>query len=133
MDSPRRFRLLCFYALVILILDDDIIPQQPMLPRAPRGSNPVETWLLLPYQLFLSTGLRKEVFLDLSKWIQDNTPIVDEHILVQERLTIFLYICRYGVSYRACHLLFQRPISTISRSFLLILRALTLLHYRTVL
>lgn len=75
-------------------------------------------------KLFAFTGLRRRSFHALVNWLRlqglENSP----RVTVEERLAIFLYICRKGASFHTTADVFGRAVPTVSRCFYLILSTL---------
>jgi len=124
--------------------DDDLIDlamalllsqQEPDAPEEPPPSNThhttVEEWLQQPTKLYSLTGLSVRTFQQLCQWFR-NTGLDDGHIRLEEKVMIFLHICRKGAGYRESQIIFNRSLRTISGSFHIILKALLLLHKQNV-
>jgi len=118
--------------IVVCIILSTVKPRQ-QLSTPFQGEKVVKSWLEKEDLLSRAVGMRRATFLALLAWIQLETPLRDRRcISVEERLVIFLFICRHGGGFRYTQLTFSHLNSTISRAFHEILRALVVLHFRTV-
>jgi hypothetical protein len=95
---------------------------------------PTHEWLNSPTLLFNSTGLRLETIHRLCSWLRDNTTMDNGtgKIPLEQKLLMFLHICRKGAGYRETQITFNHSTDTISRAFHQILRALVKLHKEVV-
>lgn len=112
-----------------------------------QGAEAVQDWMKRPQQLYRATGLQPRTFRELCTWIRANTALNDtRYITLEEKVAIFLHICRQGAGFANSKIVFNRSLDTISRSVLLlfdiysnchrafnqILNALVLLHSQIV-
>jgi hypothetical protein len=108
-------------------------PTQPPVPFA-ATRRPIKEWLSSPTLLFNTTGLRLQTLQRLCVWLRQNT-ILDNgknQITLEEKVLIFLHICRKGAGYRETQITFNHSTETISRAFHDILKALVRLHKEVV-
>ncbi len=108
-------------------------PAQPPVPFA-ATRRPIEEWLDSPTLLFNATGLRLITIQRLCAWLRDHAHIENPRskISLEEKVLIFLHICRKGAGFRETQIAFNHSTDTISRSFHVILDALVQLHREVV-
>jgi hypothetical protein len=125
--------------------DDDLIilaaasrrrrraPYRDPIPFA-QTRRPIEEWLDSPILLFNTTGLRAETIARLCVWLRQNTQLDNgkNRISLEEKLLMFLHICRKGAGYRETQIVFNHSTDIISYAFRGILRALVQLYYEVV-
>jgi hypothetical protein len=118
--------------LVLVLLLTYIPPRRrssSRLHREPRGPALLVEWKASPDRMREQIGCSPDTLVDLVDWVQERSNLRgSRHMEVQEKLAIFLYICRHGCSYTVCDALFARGKGTISRSFNEVLKALKPLH-----
>jgi DDE superfamily endonuclease len=79
------------------------------------------------------TRLKSEVFLELLRWLSENSKLKDtRQVSSAEKLMIFLYICAHGVKFRVAAEALQHSTRTIHLAFYEVLNALLLLHQKVV-
>jgi hypothetical protein len=95
---------------------------------------PIEEWLSSPTLLFNATGLRLVTIQRLCAWLRDHANIENARskITLEEKVLMFLHICRKGAGFRETQITFNHSTDTISRSFHSILDALVQLHKEVV-
>jgi hypothetical protein len=108
-------------------------PAQPPVPFA-ATRRPIKEWLDSPTLLFNATGLRLITIQRLCAWLRDHAHIENPRskISLEEKVLIFLHICRKGAGFRETQIAFNHSTDTISRSFHVILDALVQLHREVV-
>jgi DDE superfamily endonuclease len=79
------------------------------------------------------TRLEREVFLELLRWLCENSKLKDSRqVSSAEKLIIFLYICAQGVKFRLAAETLQHSTRTIHLAFHEVLKALLFLHQEVV-
>lgn len=119
MDEPQRQRrlLACLAIATAAAYFEFRIDLTPAGWDAQRGHFVVLKWLAKDKQLYDGTGLLPHTFRALCVWIRESTELTDtRYMLLEEKVAIFLHICRSGSGYRNTKLLFNRSTDTISRS-----------------
>jgi hypothetical protein len=83
-----------------------------------QGAEAVQDWMKRPRQLCRATGLQLKTFRELCTWIRANTALNDtRYITLEEKIAIFLHICRQGAGFTNSKIIFNRSLDTISRIF----------------
>ena len=108
-------------------------PTQPPKPYA-ITRRPIDEWLDSPTLLFNATGLQLSTIQRLCAWLREYANIENARskITLEEKVLLFLHICRKGAGYRETQVAFNHLIYTISKSFHAVLRALVQLHQEVV-
>jgi hypothetical protein len=84
-----------------------------------RGAQTITDWLERPFLLYRGTGLKRQTFYDLITWLRVETGLRDSRYMrLEEKLAIFLHICRTGAGSDNTELVFGRAPDTVSRSAL---------------
>jgi hypothetical protein len=82
-----------------------------------------------PERIRNMTRLTKEAFLELLRWLRENTRLRDSRqVSSAEKLLVFLHICAHGVKFRIAAETLQHSTRTIHLAFYEVLKALLLLH-----
>lgn len=96
---------------------------------------PLDEWLKHPVLLFNAIGIHLPTFERLCAWLRAHTSIenANSKMTLEEKVLIFLHICRHGVGFRESQIVFNHSTDTISRSFHAVLEGLVQLHQEVVL
>lgn len=128
----RRQKILCTAAMLsalcalqsMLILVKPLYYKVPMSTQKGYGLQKVHRWLLHPspkpmhHQLGISPFVFRLLLIDL----QIKSGLVDSrYVMVEEKLAIFLYICRKALTVRHTAEAFQRSPDTVARSVLILM------------
>ena len=62
--------------------------------EAPLSFPSVEAWLAQPTKFYNATGLHLETFTQLCAWMRKNTELDDTQIRLEEKVMLFLHVCR---------------------------------------
>jgi hypothetical protein len=93
---------------------------RPLHPDRLRGSRTCQEWFDRPALLYRQTGLKLQTFHALVHWIREETELDDtKYMTLNEKVAIFLYICRHGSGHDNAEDTFGRAADTVSRFFLL--------------
>jgi hypothetical protein len=110
--------------------------RQSMQPPKPYAltRRPIDEWLDSPTLLFNATGLQLSTIQRLCAWLREHANIENARskMTLEEKVLLFLHICRKGAGYRETQVAFNHSICTISKSFHAVLKALIQLHQEVV-
>jgi hypothetical protein len=86
--------------------------------------------LRAPRQAFETLGCSVSTFIALTHWIRPKLPYrrLERTVSVEEKVALFLYICRHASGHRNCENYFARGSKTVSVAFNDVLAALVSLH-----
>jgi hypothetical protein len=95
---------------------------------------PLQEWLDSPVLLFNATGLQLPTLERLCTWLREHTGIenANSKMTLEEKVLIFLHVCRKGAGLRETQIAFNHSTDTISRSFHAVLKGLVKLHQEVV-
>lgn len=108
--------LLIAVTIVLLYYVDSRFDRPPLHRNRLRGEQLIQEWLQQPLLLYRATGLQLITFLNLVHWIRTETELDNtRNMTLEERVAIFLYICRHGSGHDNAEDTFGRAADTVSR------------------
>ena len=104
----------------------------PYPPREPQGPVKLRQWRRRPEAFHKQLGMSVETFNELVNFCVKHGLQRTRYMAVDEKLAIFIYICRFGISQWVAAEIFGRSPDTISRTFHSVLNALQPIHSQEV-
>jgi hypothetical protein len=96
--------------------------RQPALPLKPFASTrrPIKEWLESSTLLFNACGLQLATFTRLCSWLRESANLNENprsKMTLEEKVLIFLHVCRKGAGFRETQIAFNHSTDTILRFF----------------
>jgi hypothetical protein len=111
--------LLLVVTMMVVYYVQTRVEVRPLHQDRLRGHRMMQEWFARPALLYRQTGLKLHTFHDLVGWIRQETDLDDtRYMTLDEKVAIFLYICRHGAGHDNAEDMFGRATDTVSRFYI---------------
>jgi hypothetical protein len=111
--------LLLVVTMMVVYYVQTRVEMRPLHQDRLRGHRTMQEWFTRPALLYRQTGLKLQTFRDLVCWLRQETDLDDtRYMTLDEKVAIFLYICRHGAGHDNAEDMFGRATDTVSRFYI---------------